>query len=314
MEASHDSETRVPIGSVGLVILALAIPVGGVLLARRNVRLGRGDRPGAVKVALVVFGAYALARIFQADHVASFGQELWVLIKVFAYPAFWAALVWLMYMALEPYARRRWPHVLIAWKRALAGMWSDPLVGRDLLLGSLIGVALCVLYHQLLLDSAWLGVPHVEPVTNVSGATLSELRHVVFRMFVNLYGAVLYGLGFLFMLVLLRVLLRNNWLAAIAWCLLLAGPITGENGAFAWVGGGLRALSLFATIATGGLLRLVVALFCLFTLIEAPLTLNLSAWYAPRALPVVLTIAAIASYGFRTALAGKPVLGRLLDE
>jgi serine/threonine-protein kinase len=314
MEASHEPETRVPVGSVGLVILALAMPLGGVLLARRNLRLGRGDRAGASKVALVVFVAYALARFCQADHVASFGQELWVLIKVLAYPAFWAGLVWLLYMALEPYARRRWPQVLIGWKRALAGMWRDPLVGRDLLLGSLIGVGLCVLYHQTLLSSAWFGVPYSEPVLNISGSTLSELRHVAFRVFVNLYGAVLYGLVFLFMLVLLRVLLRHNWLAAMAWCLLIAGPITGENGPAAWVAGGCRALALFATITTGGLLRLVVALFCLFTLIEAPLTLNLSAWYAPRALPIVLAIGGIAWYGFRTALAGKPVLGRLLDE
>jgi serine/threonine-protein kinase len=314
MDASREPETRVPVGSVGLVILALAMPLGGVLLARRNLRLGRGDRAGASKVALVVFAAYALARLFQADHVASFGQELWILIKVLAYPAFWAGLVWLLYMALEPYARRRWPHVLIGWKRALAGLWSDPLVGRDLLLGALTGVGLCVLYHQTLLESAWFGMPYVEPVTNISGATISELRHVVFRVFVNLYGAVLYGLVFLFMLVLLRVLLRNSWLAAIAWCLLLAGPITDENGTVAWVAGALRALALFATITTGGLLRMVVALFCLFSLIEAPLTLDLSAWYAPRALPIVLAIAAIAYYGFRTALAGKPVLGRLLDE
>ena len=83
--------------------------LGGVMLARRNLRLGRGDRAGASKVALLVFVAYALARLCQADHVASFGQELWVLIKVLAYPAFWAGLVWLLYMALEPYARRRWP-------------------------------------------------------------------------------------------------------------------------------------------------------------------------------------------------------------
>ena len=80
------------------------------------------------------------------------------------------------------------------------------------------------------------------------------------------------------------------------------------------MGGAFRALALFATITTGGLLRLVVALFCLFMLIEAPLTLDLSAWYAPRALPIVLAITGIACYGFRTALAGKPVLGRLLDE
>src|SRR5262249_5649643 len=116
-----------PVGELGVGLLALAMPVGGVLLARRNLRLGRGDRKGAVRVALFIFCTYALARIFRADHVAVFRDELWILIKVFAYPAFWAAQVWLLYMALEPYARRRWPHVLIAWKRLLAGAVQDPL-------------------------------------------------------------------------------------------------------------------------------------------------------------------------------------------
>ena len=114
-------------------------------------------------MALFVFCAYAAARLFQADHVASFGQELWLLVKVFAYPAFWAGLVWLLYMALEPYARRRWPHMLIAWKRLLAGRLHDPLVGRDVLIGCLLGA--CTLASRGL---AWvgpvlLGVPSPRP-------------------------------------------------------------------------------------------------------------------------------------------------------
>jgi hypothetical protein len=64
------------VSDASLVFFAIAMPLGGLLLARRNIRLGRGDRAGAFRVALVVFAAYSLARLLQADHVTSFGQEL----------------------------------------------------------------------------------------------------------------------------------------------------------------------------------------------------------------------------------------------
>ena len=57
-----------------------------------------------------------------------------------------------------------------------------------------------------------------------------------------------------------------------------------------------------------------MTLLCFFNLIEAPLTLDWSAWHFSRTLPVVLAIAALAVYGFRTALAGKPAFGRLLED
>lgn len=63
-----------------------------------------------------------------------------------------------------------------------------------------------------------------------------------------------------------------------------------------------------------GLLRLVATLFCLFSLVEAPLTLDVSAWYAPRSLPVLLAIAAVAVYGFRVSIAGKPAFGRWIED
>src|SRR5262249_13026808 len=50
------------------------------------------------------------------------------------------------YLAVEPYARRRWPKLLVSWQRLLSGRFRDPLVGRDLLLGSLLGAALAAVW------------------------------------------------------------------------------------------------------------------------------------------------------------------------
>ena len=52
-------------------------------------------------------------------------------------------------MAVEPFARRTWPKLLISWQRLLNGRFRDPLVGRDVLLGGLVGAAfnpiICIL-------------------------------------------------------------------------------------------------------------------------------------------------------------------------
>src|SRR5262249_7133820 len=48
------------------------------------------------------------------------------------------------YLALEPVIRRRCPHRLTAWTRLADGRWRDPLVGREVLLGLLVGVVTSV--------------------------------------------------------------------------------------------------------------------------------------------------------------------------
>jgi serine/threonine-protein kinase len=316
-EGARRLSSPTPVGEAAVAILALAMPLGGVLLARRNLRLGRGDRKGAFRVALFVFATYSVARVLRADHVSSFGDELWLLIKVFAYPAFWAGQVWVLYMALEPYARRRWPHVLISWKRLLSGKLRDPLVGRDLLLGAAVGLVNAVVFLASLAahDVFDRTPPVLEPY--VQGETLTALRHVGFRLFVNQYSAVLYGMVFLFMLVLLRVVLRNIWLAAALWALMVATPpawLQAGDPAIIWAGGLVRATTFFLVLTRGGLLALCAALLFMFSVFEVPLTLHLSAWYASRALPVLAVLAGLAVYAFQTALAGRPLFGRALIE
>ena len=68
-------------------------------------------------------------------------------------------MLWMLYLALEPYVRKRWPETIISWTRVLAGRFRDPLVGRDILLGCLLGVAM-----RALADAPrWLGVRPAPP-------------------------------------------------------------------------------------------------------------------------------------------------------
>ena len=307
----HDT---VPFGEISLWVLALLLPLGGVFLARRNLRLGRGDRSGAFLVALFVFVTYGLARLFRASHVAVFTQEIEILIGVLSRPAFWAALVWVLYVALEPYARRRWPHALISWKRLLSGRFRDPLVGRDVLLGAAAGSAGAVLFVLTLVAPPWFGMPPPLPQPYLHGNTLAGFADVGFRLFVNLFSSVLYAMTFLFVLVLLRMLIRNGVLAALLWCLLVGSPMIGENVAFELAGGLVRAALLFIVLTRGGVLALAVSLYFMFNILESPFTLDFAAWYQVRALPLVVVLAGLALYGFHTSLAGRPLFGRSLLE
>jgi hypothetical protein len=302
------------VGELAVWVLALAMPLGGVLLARRNLRLGRVDRAGAGRVALFVFVAYSLARLFRASHVATFGEEIWLLIRILALPAFWAMMIWLLYVALEPYARRHWPQALISWKRLLSGRLRDPLVGRDVLMGAAAGAVSSVVFVLLRLTPGWLGRPPLDLQPYLKGASLAGFSDVAFRLFVNQFSSVLYAMVFLFLLVLLRLLLRSRALAVVAWCFLVGSPLVGETAALVWAGGFVRALVYFFVLTRGGLLALAVALYTEYNMNESPLTLDPSAWYATRSIPVFLAVVGLAVYGFHTALAGKPALGRMLID
>jgi hypothetical protein len=60
---------------------------------------------------------------------------------------FVAGLLWLGYLAIEPYVRKHWPDSLISWTRLRAGRPRDPLVASHVLIGFamlLAGCAYCL--------------------------------------------------------------------------------------------------------------------------------------------------------------------------
>jgi hypothetical protein len=132
-----------------------------------------------------------------------------------------------------------------------------------------------------------------------------------------LFGALFVSLAFLFVLFLLRALLRKEWAAAVVWVLLFtiieaAGrPSSPPVVLVTWLIG--NSLAVFLLIRFG-LLAFVASQFFNNLLSNFPLTTQISSWYAGLSLAGILLMAAMAFYGFYTALGGRPVFGGAVLE
>ena len=109
-----------------------------VLLALRNWKLHRTDMQGAWRVAVARF---LLAGIAWAGMVHPVTSDAFLEHAVAAAGdwLFAAAVLFLVYLALEPAVRARWPHSIVTWNRVLAGRWRDPQVASDVLIGAAVG-------------------------------------------------------------------------------------------------------------------------------------------------------------------------------
>jgi hypothetical protein len=286
-----------------LVILVLVAPLfGAVFLAHWNVTHGKGDRQGAMRLAALVFSLHMALWIFEA-HIASVENFLYLLFVSVGTALLWGGAVWTLYLAIEPYIRRYWPQGIISWTRALSGRWRDPLVGRDVLYGVILGVVFCCLY----------GVRnHIEALYGAAPAMLStdylgSARAAFGQWFLRLPSSVSSTLGVFLLLFFCRALLRKPWLSAMGFVLLLAAvkSVGSDYPTLEWP----MQILLYIVLAAGalryGLVTLAVAIFTADMALNVPVTLNPSAWYFSNATFAIASVGALAFWGFYTSLAGE---------
>jgi hypothetical protein len=295
----------VPVG-FGIWLMAV-LAVAGVL-AWRNLRMGRGDRRGALRLA-VFFGAVRMLWLLAAHHLPS-GAEIDLFVQHLAWAAYRICLVWIFYIALEPYARRMWPHILTAWVRLLDGRFKDPLVGRDVLMGVVMGSVLT------LVGAAAEGATMVldrEPLPTTftvwSQAALRGGRYVLGAVSGNLAEAIWNLFMAVMMFLLLRLLLRRTWAAVVVTTILGAAVVAPESGdPWVYVVFILCFLMVFwLALLRFGLVTVLIGFTVSNLLATMPMTLNLSVWYAGSTWVTLLVIAALTAWGFYVALAGRPV-------
>jgi serine/threonine-protein kinase len=197
-------------------VLLLGILLSAILLAVRNLRLGRGDRRGALRIACLLFGAMFMSSIVGADLDLQASTPLGLVISGSGQALLLAVLAWFAYVALEPYMRRRLPHVLISWTRLLSGRVRDPLVGRDVLVGVVIGVlvVLSSQVSQFVVSGEVRSLPPVWPLDGLRFALASVLNEVC--------RSVMGGLGILLLLFSLTLVVRRQSIAAMLFVLLVA--------------------------------------------------------------------------------------------
>jgi serine/threonine-protein kinase len=279
----------------------LALVASASVLAWRDVRLRRSDRRGAFRVAFYFFVIGLLITAIQAQHTIG-TSEAGVFELGLAQAASRAIIFWLWYTALEPYVRRLWPHWLISWTRLLEGRWRDPLVGRDLLIGSLFGLALNLTQQLSLLAAGWLG-PGMQHFQSSPTWTLAGPGSLSADVFLKQLEAVFLALFYLMSLLLLRFVSRRMVVVSVVFIALFTTlrvargmPVSLSD----WLASALwMGISLWALIQWG-FLASVISLLC-YSLLTFPLTTNLSAWYASHGLAGIGTVIAIACLGFYTS-------------
>jgi serine/threonine-protein kinase len=298
-----------------MVPLVLAVAAG---VARHNLRKGRGDRRGALRISATIFGSMFAYWIVRAVHFPDPSVELDRLFTALGFAMFCAGALWVLYLALEPYVRKFWPTTVISWSRLLAGRFLDPQVGRDVLIGVFVAVTVVLLsridYHIRPL----LGYPALPPqVPNLE--MLSGTRPLLGIAARVAFNAAFNSLWIIFALVAINLLVRRVWITALVMVgfLMLTGIGNNDLTPPVWLSV-LTSLIVLSSIVyvmlRFGLLATMTFFAVNFLLQYGVLTLDPSRWFFPTSIGLLLIVSALATYGFYASRGGEPLLGRrILD-
>jgi tRNA A-37 threonylcarbamoyl transferase component Bud32 len=278
----------------GLIAVAL-------VLARRNMKLGRGDRRGALRAGAIVFVANLVSWALGATHYADIGREAARFFAQAGHALFDGAVMWLTYLGVEPYIRRFSPDSLIGWTRLISGRWRDPHVGRDILIGMSAGLAMTVLYGSHNFLPPLVGRPAPMPIWSDPSIFMGT-RHVLSHIVGVFNDGVVWSMLAVGGIVALLILLQRAWLTWLAGTIIYVSAVI--HGLFSpgtplldlVIGSAIIGIYI-GVILRWGLLATTVALSTYFILVSAPLTTDLSSWRATAALTYIFTLAGLALLG-----------------
>ncbi len=286
------------------IIVLCTLLAGSLFLARRNYRQGRGDRAGALRLAFIMF-LLEMALWLCLCHFASFSDALGLFIIALSTALFLSGVTWMLYLAVEPWVRRHWPKTIISWSRLLSGQISDPLVGRDILFGVLLGVVWILIFQLRYIPMMRMGAAP----TLFSTEALMGGRTAMGAWLHQWPQSIQTTLAFFFLLFGLKVLLRKEWIAAIVLVAIFALP-RGLSSTYMAVE--IPAQILVYAIAVLIVLRfgfvpLACAVFTINLMANVPFSTDLSAWYMPTSILALLSVVALAGWGFYHSLGGEPI-------
>ena len=296
------------------VLVTVALVAIGGLLAYRNIRLGRGDRRGAFRLALVLATLAVASWALIAPTTCPTRVELVLFARGAGIAVLVAALLWLFYLALEPYVRRLRPWTLVSWARLLEGGARDAVVGRDVLIGLAGGTVLALLgvCGRALIVCA--GTARAA-ARGLRGSTRFSTRLLLSYVVGLPVNATLVGLALLLLFLVLRLGTRRDLVAAALVVTFLVSGDVAEAKENAWL------MLPFAIVVWAafvgvmlrfGVLAAITAVFTLNLLRFPPLVYAPGSWTGAATLVVVPLLVVLAVLAFRSAVGGHSGLRRYL--
>jgi serine/threonine-protein kinase len=307
------------VAAVIAISVLLSVIIAAVFLARRNLRQGRSDTKGAFKISIFVFLMGLAGNLLIADHIPDLTKEIPLLFKMAGYSLLGAVTIGLIYLALEPYVRRRWASLIISWNRLLVGDWRDPLVGRDILVGGMLGLGHTFAIYSAILSRDWSGF-EAAPDFDFFVYTLQSFKHLWASFLATTARAIFPAFFTLLFLVLLVTIFRKQWLAtAVFWTLvfliIFLAFASEEGQAYHVFFTALIPTLVVVCIARFGLLAMVSFMVFFHLSFHNAITANVSSWYFGNTIFSAVVLLGLAIYGFYTSLAGQPLLkGKLLED
>ena len=300
------------IGAAIVYAILFSMLLLGITMARSNTRSGRSDRAGAARLGLLAFLLMWAVQCLYAHHIPT-RAELRIFVVSTAWGLFFGGIAWLLYVALEPHVRRRWPSSLVSWSRVLAGRLRDPIVGRDLLVGILAGVFWGIAFTGENMFPGWMGRVPDPPVFDLDFDSLAGLRAMTGGVLLNIVYSVGFALTIFFLFFLVRLVVRKEWLAVLAMSTVPSLlQVFADHPVLSMILNFLCWSLLLIVLIRFGLLALMMAICTQTILYFSPLTTHLSAWHAGPTVFAFSLILATAIFGFYTSTAGKPRLGGVL--
>jgi serine/threonine-protein kinase len=228
------------------------------------------------------------------------------------------------YLAVEPYFRRLWPHVLISWARLLQGRYRDPVVGRDILVGIAVGTGIAAGLGVMHRMAAQTGSDALSVLAS-SGASVTGMAGTHEALVGTLYAltdGLIVMIWMLTIMVILRVLIRRERPAILAVLLvgtaILAPEMLRSLGPDSMVGPSSLVVGVALTLILSGSLLFLILRYGFLAALAGyamtdivgglPWTLDLGAWYASLTVPTALLLAALLCYAFIVSLGGQTLL------
>ncbi|MDH3628441.1 MAG: protein kinase [Acidobacteriota bacterium] len=307
-------------GSVFFGFVFAGVIGSAIFLARRNIKSGRSDVRGALRLFFFVIAVMLASWLALGVRLNTldlgdlffgfvFGRPL-------AHALLHASISFVVYMALEPYVRKLWPRTLVSWSRLLLGRFRDPLLGREVLIGMAVGGVLGSASYLNTLVASWTGGSPFPPTTNLPNEGMLGAGDSLGTIIGESQTSIFMPMLLLVVLLLFRLLLRRDWAAVSALMILFViGPIVSmpdgtPPSLLVWA-----VLAMMTLMATLSLLMLRIglvagiAMMSVFMLSTFPVSLDTSRWYAGAAvLPLAIWVA-IALWAFYAALAGRKIFG-----
>ena len=316
--------SRFRVATIAAVCIIAAIPILAAIAARRNVKSGRGDRVGAMRLSVFVLALVFASWVVSTAHVSDWQVELQDrYFGMIGFALINAGLLYLAYLALEPTVRRTAPHMLVGWSRMLQGRLPDPIIGRDIAIGAVAGLMVTLLAAVYGILPGLAGLPDPRPFSIGNPGALYAIRPVVYQALTALVWALQNGLVGVLVFALVLRLVGNVRIAAVimtvVWLLLsLRGGV--DSGYFWFDIGYTLALTMLVVgiILRYGLLAAVALYYVHILTTTLPVTLDGTKVYFGSAMVTMgavalLVVAAIwmarGGEGF-SAPAARPAPGR----